>query len=485
MAERFFGASGYVGGRSDRKSMQQWQPFGGSASSDHLPQQDSLRSRSRDLARNSPIASGAIRTNVTAIVGTGLRVQSQIDTDLLGLSDEQAEAWQREAERIWSFAKDRLDIEGELTYAAQQGLVLRSKLESGDVLVLMRFKPSAGDLFGTKIQLIESDRISNPNNQMDTDRVVGGVEFDEDGRTIGYHVRNRHPGELFGIHRGGDTWSMIPAWGPNGVRLSKLLYEKQRPGQRRGVPYLAPVIEPLKQLERYTESELMAAVVASFFTVFVKTEMGDTGLAKAPGGEEAPADEDSGDLFMNPGAVLSLAPGEDIETANPSRPNADFEPFFLAIMRQVGVGLEMPFEVLMKHFQSSYSAAQAALLEAWRAFKVGRSGLAAEFCQFSYEAVITEAVARGTLPAPGFFDNPVIQRAWLATSWSGDPPGMIDQVKGVQAAAKRVELGVSTLSIETAELSGQDWETLNRQRAKEVRIRRESGLESDPEEAVA
>ncbi len=44
----------------------------------------------------------------------------------------------------------------------------------------------------------------------------------------------------------------------------------ERPGQRRGVPVLAPVIEALKQLGRYTDAELVAAVVSGLFTVFVK-----------------------------------------------------------------------------------------------------------------------------------------------------------------------------------------------------------------------
>ena len=55
-----------------------------------------------------------------------------------------------------------------------------------------------------------------------------------------------------------------------------MIFDSERAEQYRGVPYLAPVIESLKQLTRYTEAELMSAVVSSFFTAFVKTEA-DTG----------------------------------------------------------------------------------------------------------------------------------------------------------------------------------------------------------------
>jgi hypothetical protein len=50
-----------------------------------------------------------------------------------------------------------------------------------------------------------------------------------------------------------------------------------------------------------------------------------------------------------------------IDTANPGRPNAQFDPFVTAIVRQIGVALELPYEILIKHFTSTYSAARAAI----------------------------------------------------------------------------------------------------------------------------
>ena len=48
--------------------------------------------------------------------------------------------------------------------------------------------------------------------------------------------------------------------------------ESERPGQYRGVPYLAQAIEPLLQMRRYTNAELDAAVIQASFSAFVKTE---------------------------------------------------------------------------------------------------------------------------------------------------------------------------------------------------------------------
>ena len=38
------------------------------------------------------------------------------------------------------------------------------------------------------------------------------------------------------------------------------------------MPLLAPIIETLKQLGRYTDAELMAAVVSGMYTVFIETQ---------------------------------------------------------------------------------------------------------------------------------------------------------------------------------------------------------------------
>ena len=90
--------------------------------------------------------------------------------------------------------------------------------------------------------------------------------------------------------------------------------------------------------------------------------------------------------------------------------------------------------------------------------------------------VITEAVAKGILDAPGFFSDPFVRAAYLGTEWVGPPRGQIDQLKEIRAADYRVRLGVSTLEEETAQITGGSWETKHIQRAKEHKLRLAAGL---------
>jgi len=297
--------------------------------------------------------------------------------------------------------------------------------------------------------------------------------MDNNGAPIAYHICNQHPDDY--QSEKAKKYVKIPAFDKYDNRQVFHIFNRIRPGLTRGVPYLAPVIESLKQLDRYTEAEIMAAVVSSMFTVFVKSE-DEQGLAGMTPLDESYSKKSDGDYKLAPGAILDLQPNENIEIADPKRPNQAFDPFVQAILRQVGVALELPFEILIKHFTASYSAAQAALVEAWKFFSSRRSWLSIQLCQPIYEMVITEAIAKGLLKAPGFFNNDLIKNAYLGAQWIGPPRGQIDQLKEVKAAELRINVGISTLAEETAILTGGDWERKYPQILKEYALKQKAGI---------
>jgi len=466
---------GYTGARNNRRATQTWNVASGSADNVSLDDLPVLRDRSRDLLRNAPLAIGAVNTVITNVIGTGLKPQSHIDREILRpylKTDDAMEAWENKAERVfkmWAESRD-CDLTRCQTFEEMQSLVMRSCLESGDVFVLRKYKERAGNPFGTTLQVVEADRIEDPTTG--NENIIAGVEIDNDGAPVAYHITNRHPDDH---DKGALTYARVPAFDDYNHRQVLHIFTRTRPSLTRGIPYLAPVIESLKQLDRYTEAEIMAAVISSMFTIFVKTES-EEGLAPmSPLGQEQTPSRPR-DYKIAPGAILDLQPNEDIQIADPKRPNQAFDGFVQSILRQIGVALEIPFEILIKHFTASYSAAQAALVEAWKTFSTRRKWLASQFCQPVWEMVITEAVAKGILDAPGFFSDPFVRAAYLGTEWVGPPRGQIDQLKEIRAADYRVRLGVSTLEEETAQITGGSWETKHIQRAKEQRLRLAAGL---------
>lgn len=468
---------GYAGASKSRRSLSQWTPYGYDADSDILPDLAALRARSRDLIRNTPIATGAIATKVTNVVGTGLKLQSRIDRSVLNLTDAQADIWEANTEREWRLFWDSKECDAARTLNgdAITRMVYRQAKENGDVFVVLPRIRRKNFPYMLKLQIVEADRVCNPNHIQDTDTLAGGIEKDRYGAPIRYHILKQHPGAIH--YAKIDEWQAIPAFGAGlGLRNVIHLIFPTRPGQTRGVPDLAPVIEPLKQLDRYTDAELMAAVISGMFTVFIETESGNTPFDLTHMSDETGAATSDDDYKLGSGSIISLAAGEKVHDSNPGRPNDSFDPFIMSVLRQVGVALELPFEILIKHFTASYSAARASILEAWKHFITERQWLAANFSQLVYEIWMYEAIASGRIAAAGFLTDPAIRKAYLGSEWIGPAKGMIDEKKEVEAAKLRIDMGISTRSEETAQLTGGDWEKKHPQSVKEHNMRKEAGL---------
>ena len=389
----FFGRGGYEAARTDLRELTGWTPPLGSADSDSLGDIPALRARSRDAERNMPLAGGAILTQLDNVVGGGLTPAAEIDREYLDLSDEQAEAWEAAAERIFAAvtATNRFDVSRRLNFAQMQRVALRTVLSSGDAFGVRRYLPRPGDLLALKVQLLEADRCANPPGQWNSTTMRDGVEFDAWGAPVRYWFTSHHPFE-YGLARGAVEYAAVPAFGSqSGEPMVLHVFEQLRPEQSRGIPYLAPVLRQLKQLDRYTDSELAAAVIASFFTVFLKRS---GAIDDGPGLEDLtdPMTQSlasaAQDIKLGQGAIVGLEEGDDISIADPKRPNAQFSPFVLAVTRMLGVGLGIPHELLIKHFTASYSASRAALIEAWRAFEARQQWMTETFCQPIYEWVI-------------------------------------------------------------------------------------------------
>ena len=463
-------AGGYHSSDRSRRTNKGWGVSDGSADAEILPHLDKLRSDSRDLVRKVPLARGAIKTVVTNVVGTGLWPELQPDRvalkALAGATDAQIDEFIASANRIWyHWAESKFcDASRTQKFSGLQRLVLQSVLESGDVLGIRRYvkRPGYGETLA--LQVLEADRIDNPPGQTDNDTIAGGVERNALGAPIAYHVLRKHPGDRYQANTRETV--RIPALLATGEWAALHIFNRERPQQTRGVPYLAAVTEPLKQLGRYSEAEIDAAVVSAMFTAFVTTEDG-SGLASDLAGASPSSSDGSDEIRMGNAAIVDLRKGESIEIANPGRPNTAFDGFVQAVLRQIGVGLELPFEILIKHFTASYSAARAALLEAWKFFKTLRGWLADEFCQPVFEAVITQAVAEGRLVAPGFLADPLVQCAYLQCDWIGPPRGMIDEEKEARANELMKTHGWKTNSEITSELTGGDWYRKQEQRALE------------------
>lgn len=506
-------AKGYseAGASMNRRALRSFIPNSGSPNEDINWNNRTLRQRARLLYMSSPVATSAINTNRTKVVGTGLTLKATIDREVLGLTAEAAKAWQARTEAefaLWAGKKENCDALGMNNFTAIQQIALKSWLVSGDVFVLLKhYDPEPMNPYSLRLHLIEADRVSTPaacngglvlSGVVDGkvppgqpgagNKVYDGVEVDERGRVVAYYISNRYPFEIRPEPEE-MKWDRVLVKGERtGLPNILPVMDAERPDQYRGVNYLAQIIEPLLQLRRYTESELMAALIQSFFTAWIETDASTTdfplnevgagdidGMADSSGEEEISQSENEHE--MGPGTVLSLNPGEKVEFGQPNMPTAGFDAFTKALCRQMGAALELPYDVLVKEFNSSYSASRGALLEAWEAIKMRRAWFVDDLCQPVYQTWLAEAVALGRIKAPGFFDDPLLREAWSGARWIGPVQGSLDPLKEAKADIMLINRGIKTHEQVTRERGGGDWEENMEELTREMEMLRAAGID--------
>lgn len=494
--------SGYSEGGASHKSniLKAYRPVKYSSKADINANLYTLRNRSADQAINTPIGSAAINTSALHTIGVGLHVFPRPKFKILGMDAETARDWSRKAAQefdLWA-SSTACDISHRNSFYDLQDINYTGYLVDGDAFCLFRRKPPTKDYpYSLRLQLLEGNRISNPLGRdyygvmgpyavemaapTSGNRIISGVEIDMDGAVVAYWVSNKVPGDPVDVGRVAD-WIRIKAFGdicgmPNMVQTC----HDTRPEQYRGVPYLAPVIETLKQVSRYTSAELTAAIVKSFFALFF-TESNTSGatlndiLGTARNDDPMAPVIDVDEYALGPGTMNALPRGVDVKSVDAARSMSTFDTFTTKLLEMVGSAIGQPYEVLMKHFTSSYSASRAALLQAWEEYKRRRVWFARDFCQPVYEMWLAEAIAMGRIEAPGFFTDPLIRKCWCNANWYGPTMSILDPLKDVNGSALRTQYGLSTREREAAEMTGTDFEENIEQLAYEQRLLEKYGI---------
>lgn len=478
------GANAFRGASVTDRAMALWNPWSGSADSDLLPERDALVARSRDLDRNSGIATGGIQTIVDNVVGVGLRLSARPNYLALGKSKEWADEWSNGVEALWADYTETTacDAADALNFDQLTALQFRSELLNGESLALPLWLPDRPDGWATKIQTVEADRLSQPWNKPETSLVRGGIEYDVYGAAVAYWVRKTHPGDFLAglVGAASGDWERIPKRTPFGRLRVIHCFEKTRSGQSRGKPILSSVLAQFKQIDRFANAEIMAAVLNAMLLGAIETPLEQETIEALfqNNPESYLKSREEHSLQMQEGSLLPLFPGDKLNIAESKRPTSEFGNFMRNVGRIIAVGLDLPYELLFKDFsQSNYSNTRAAMLEAWRSFNRRRDGLGVRWCDPVYGLWLEEAINAGDVDAPDFYAN---RAAYMRCRWIGPGRGQVDPVKETTAAEMRIENNISTLEDECAE-QGRNWREVIDQRRTEREYMVANGFDVNPQ----
>jgi lambda family phage portal protein len=301
-----------------------------------------LRELSRDLRRNNGWAWNGIDVIARNTVGWGITPRPK------GVRGARAKA----AIELWNAWAEstRCDHDGRLPFAGLQHLVMQTVAESGEALIIKQPATSADGLpIPLRIRVLEPDYLSPAKDGIFTDTgnvIIQGVEFDKRDQRVAYHIYTRHPGSGLAMPlKGGFQTLRVPA--ENVIHV----YRVERPGQIRGVPWLARAIARLNDYDDFEDAELMLKKIAACFAAFIT----DIDGSATPIGDPNPIDRTI--ESFEPGQISYLTPGQDVKFSTP--PSVTEMSFSVRNLRRIAVSIGVTYEDLTGDYsQVNYSSAR-------------------------------------------------------------------------------------------------------------------------------
>lgn len=474
------------------RDMASWQPMLASIDSElNGYPWETIAARSRDLARNHGLASGAIQTRQDSIVGTGLRLCLKPDWRALGITEDAAEEWADFVEALhrqffddsvhaWSCARQMLTLAQRLRMVESQCILF------GESVAVAEWLPNRGAQFSTCFRMINPARLCNPNDAQDTERLRGGVEHDDLDVPTHYHFRKALRTE---ISRSGKAyeWERVPRRYGWGRPIVIHIFDAQEPGQSRGVGGMASVLADFKMTSRMEKTQLQASLLQATYAAVIESslESARDAIGATVGGTplnnymEGLLDfHKSANVRFDGVKIPHLFPGEQLKLLSPTHPGPNADVMLRYWQRHMAAGFNMSYEEFSRDWsQSNYSSARAGLLQAARFIRTRRHFVCGQQATMELSAWMEEAFDKGVIsPPPGAPDFWEMPWAYLRCEWIGAGREHIDPQKEWNAI--ETEYGMDAISLEEiCAAHGRDWKEVLAQRAREQRFAERMGVQ--------
>lgn len=416
---------------------------------------DVLRARARQIVRSNPYASNAADSFVANAVGTGIKPSSLVKDIAL----------KNRIQEVWLAWTDEADADNLTDFYGLQALVARAMFEAGECFI--RFRPRRAEdglTVPLQIQVLEAELLPfNKTGSHNGNALRCGIEFDHIGRRVAYHFYRNHPGDATEQENRGEI-VRVPA--------SEILhvYRPQRPGQIRGVPWIAPALVKLFLLDQYDDAELDRKKVAALFAGFITKNAPEDNIL----GESAAASDGSAVAGLSPGTMQVLLPGEDVKFSSPADVGGSYEMFQYRTLLAACAAMGIPYTNVTGDLKAAnYSSIRAGTVEFRRRLdQFQHATLVFQMCRPIWLRWLEAAALSGALDMPEFSKNPHLYTPvkWIPPKWE-----WVDPLKDRQAEKIAQECGWKAPS-DIIESEGYDIDETYERIAADQRRRDELGI---------
>lgn len=364
----------------------------------------------RDFTRNNGIAERALQVLTNNVVGSG--IHSKLVTQDKALADDYLARVRAVLDTT------AVDADGTGTLAGIQRMMMRAMAQDGECLLV--WVPGSRTEF--KVRVLEADFLDNRLTGQTAENgniVRDGIEYDPSGRVVAYHLFEEHPGtDVLLLHRGSVRSHRVDA-----SRVIHL-YRADRPGQRRGVSWFAPVLEDMAAIADNDEAQMMRQKIAACFAAFWRS---DSATAEAAGVPDQ----------LSPGLIQKIGSDDDVMFANPPDVTG-YDDFARIHLRRIAAGLGLTYEDLTGDLTGvNFSSA-----------RIGRMTFSQNVDAWQWALIIP----RLCQPFGQWFlqhwamEDPRLAGALRAArlEWTPPPPVVADPKNETQVVEKRLALGLTS-----------------------------------------
>jgi len=489
---------GLAGAERTSREMALWSPDPRPVDAIISQDKELLDARGRDVTRNDGYVQGARGLTQDSIVGGQYILNSRPEASMLGAPDGWEEEFQQVVETRFNLIGDSefawFDAARKRTFTELVRLAVGSFASVGEAVGVAEWIDRVDRPFKTAVSLINPDRLSNPNDGMDTENIRRGVVNGPFGEPIAYWFRRKH---RFDPIPSADTytWKRVEAYLPWGRPQVCHIYDStNEPEQTRGIASMVACLKDVRMAKRFSEVELQNAIANAMYAAVIESELPpDTAFAQLGSEQVNPAlagfmtqlqayvGEAKG-ITLDGARIPHLFPGTKLHM-QPAGQIGDSK-FEQRLHRRIAAGLGVSYEEFTGDFsQTNYSSFRGATNVTWKRMTGKKKMVADRFANFIYGNWLEEQISRGDIPLwagadRSLFYKPMMREAFCAAEWIGAARGQVDEGKETDAAIARLGANLSTLEDENARL-GKDWRKTLKQRARERKVATDLGL-ADP-----
>lgn len=375
-----------------------WHPTTGSADLTIIPDSMALLGRSRQMVRDSWPAKSIVKAYKRNIVGRGIKVTPHA---MLPNGETWADL-NRMALRVFHrWAHDRImcDVEGRQTFHQKMRMCAGERATAGEAIIVWSYQPSLTmdgridpmSSVGLRLQSFEPEQFDLRILSYEGREVRGGVEVDENGMAVAYHLYTRNPNDY--LYRRAFWSKRVPR-----ERVFHY-FDQERVLQSRGVTPMAPVLADMRDHIKTREAMLWRLMMEACIGLIVKkpypTATGMPGSLPFQTGDTGTTQSGARTWDMTPGMVADLRIGEDIAPFIPSTPGNQYDPFTRSILQGIGAATGMSLGNLIRQSDGNYSSARQDMLEDRREWEPEQDLLIDDMVRPIYELWYGLAVMEG------------------------------------------------------------------------------------------